>query len=68
MDYLTERQNMLILLFYFYLGLFSLVFASMAVIYNDAKEVLENGFFQGYDSLVILIVLIQVEYLYQNVL
>merc|ERR1739844_736225 len=41
------------------LGLFSLVFASMAVMYNDANEVLENGFFQGYDGVVILIVLIQ---------
>ena len=33
----------------------------MAVMYNDAKEVLENGFFQGYDGVVILIVLIQVK-------
>jgi len=41
------------------LGLFSLVFATMAVMYNDANEVLENGFFQGYDGVVILIVLIQ---------
>lgn len=41
------------------LGLFSLVFASMAVMYNDANEVLQNGFFQGYDVVVILIVLIQ---------
>ena len=41
-------------------GIFSLVFASMAVMYNDANEVLENGFFQGYDGVVILIVLIQV--------
>ena len=32
----------------------------MAVMYNDANEVLENGFFQGYDGVVILIVLIQV--------
>ena len=32
----------------------------MAVMYNDANEVLENGFFQGYDNVVILIVLIQV--------
>ena len=44
----------------FSVGIFSLVFASMAVIYNDANEVLENGFFQGYDGVVILIVLIQV--------
>ena len=41
--------------------MFSLVFATMAVMYNDAKEVLENGFFQGYDGVVILIVLIQVK-------
>lgn len=41
------------------LGIFSLLFASMAVMYNDANEVLENGFFQGYDGVVILIVLIQ---------
>jgi len=41
------------------LGLFSLVFATMAVMYNDTKEVLENGFFQGYDTIVVLIVLIQ---------
>jgi len=41
------------------LGLFSLVFASMAVMYNDANEVLEKGFFQGYDGVVILIILIQ---------
>ena len=40
--------------------MFSLVFATMAVMYNDANEVLENGFFQGYDGVVILIVLIQV--------
>ena len=32
----------------------------MAVMYNDANEVVENGFFQGYDGVVILIVLIQV--------
>ena len=44
----------------FFIGLFSLVFATMAVMYNDAKEVLENGFFQGYDTVVVLIVLIQV--------
>ena len=44
----------------FSVGIFSLVFASMAVMYNDANEVLENGFFQGYDGVVILIVLIQV--------
>ena len=35
----------------------------MAVMYNDAKEVLENGFFQGYDTIVVLIVLIQVSFL-----
>ena len=35
----------------------------MAVMYNDAKEVLENGFFQGYDAIVVLIVLIQVSFL-----
>ena len=45
----------------FSVGIFSLVFASMAVMYNDANEVLENGFFQGYDGVVILIVLIQVK-------
>jgi len=27
--------------------------------YNDAKEVIENGLFQGYDTVVVLIVLIQ---------
>ena len=32
----------------------------MAVIYNDADAVLEHGFFQGYDGVVLLIVLIQV--------
>lgn len=32
----------------------------MAVMYNDANEVLEEGFFQGYDGVVILIILIQV--------
>ena len=47
-------------LLYISVGLFSLVFATMAVMYNDAKEVLENGFFQGYDTIVVLIVLIQV--------
>ena len=34
----------------------------MAVMYNDTNEVVQNGFFQGYDGLVILIVLIQVKY------
>ena len=47
----------------YFIGLFSLVFATMAVMYNDAKEVLENGFFQGYDTIVVLIVLIQVSFL-----
>ena len=46
-----------------FVGIFSLVFASMAVMYNDANEVLEHGFFQGYDGVVILIVLIQVKIL-----
>ena len=53
-------------LYLYSIGLFSLVFATMAVMYNDAKEVLENGFFQGYDSIVVLIVLIQVYLSYNN--
>ena len=50
-------------LYLYFIGLFSLVFATMAVMYNDTKEVLENGFFQGYDTIVVLIVLIQVAFL-----
>ena len=50
----------------FYLGLFSLVFALFAVVYNDANKVIENGFFQGYDIVVIFLVSIQVKYCYEK--
>ena len=38
------------------------MFAFFAVMYNDASKVIENGLFQGYDIVVILLVSIQVEY------
>merc|ERR1712168_469860 len=41
------------------LGIFSLVFASLAVIWNDTGAVLSGGFFQGYTTVVVIVVLIQ---------
>ena len=40
-------------------GLFSLVFASLAVMWNDLDGVVSGGFFQGYTPVVVILVLIQ---------
>ena len=40
-------------------GVFSLVFASLAVILNDLDSVVSGGFFQGYTSIVVVLVLLQ---------
>ena len=40
-------------------GVFSLVFASLAVILNDLDSVESGGFFQGYTSIVVVLVLLQ---------
>ena len=42
------------------LSLFSLVFATSAVIFNDYDAVAKDGFFQGYHSIVFIIIILQV--------
>ena len=42
------------------LGIFSLVFATSAVIFNDWDAVAKDGFFQGYNVLVFIIIVLQV--------
>ena len=42
------------------LGMFSLVFGAFAVIYNDFDAVARDGFFQGYNYLVVIIIILQV--------
>ena len=42
------------------LGMFSLVFGAFAVIYNDFDAVAKDGFFQGYNYLVVIIIILQV--------
>jgi len=41
------------------LGIFSLVFATSAVIFNDWDAVAKDGFFQGYNVLVFIIIVLQ---------
>merc|ERR1712029_787392 len=41
------------------LGMFSLVFGAFAVIYNDFDAVARDGFFQGYNYLVVIIIVLQ---------
>merc|ERR1711963_553789 len=41
------------------LGMFSLVFGAFAVIYNDFDAVAKDGFFQGYNYLVVIIIILQ---------
>ena len=41
-------------------GLFSLLFGVAAVVFNDGSKVLHRGFFDGYDSVVWLVVILQV--------
>ena len=42
------------------LGIFSLLFATLAVIFNDWEAIVNEGFFQGYHSLVFVIIILQV--------
>lgn len=42
------------------LGIFSLVFATSAVIFNDYDAIAKDGFFQGYHPLVFVIIALQV--------
>ena len=42
------------------LGIFSLAFATSAVIFNDWSAIAKDGFFQGYHSLVFVIIVLQV--------
>ena len=42
------------------LGIFSLAFATSAVIFNDWSAIAKDGFFQGYHSLVFVIIILQV--------
>ena len=42
------------------LGMFSLIFGAFAVIYNDFDAVANDGFFQGYNYLVVIIIILQV--------
>lgn len=41
------------------LGVFSLIFGAVAVIYNDFDSIQESGFFQGYNTLVFVIIVLQ---------
>jgi len=41
------------------LGIFSLAFATSAVIFNDWSAIAKDGFFQGYHSLVFVIIILQ---------
>ena len=42
------------------LGIFSLFFAAFAVLYADFDAIVEHGFFQGYNPLVFVIIVLQV--------
>jgi UDP-sugar transporter A1/2/3 len=42
------------------LGIFSLFFGSIAVIYNDSEAIAQDGFFQGYTTIVFIIIALQV--------
>lgn len=44
------------------LGMFSLVFATSAVIFNDSDAIAKDGFFQGYHPIVFIIILLQVRF------
>ena len=46
------------------LGIFSLAFATSAVIFNDWSAIAKDGFFQGYHSLVFVIIILQVSLSY----
>ena len=46
------------------LGIFSLAFATSAVIFNDWSAIAKDGFFQGYHSLVFVIIILQVSLIY----
>ena len=46
------------------LGIFSLMFGAFAVIYTDLDAVTKDGFFQGYNYLVVIIIILQVNYMY----
>ena len=43
----------------FHLALFSLLLASFHILYTDSNKIAENGMFQGFDKLVVLIVVMQ---------
>ena len=45
------------------LGIFSLMFGAFAVIYTDLDAVTKDGFFQGYNYLVVIIIILQVNYM-----
>ena len=46
------------------LGIFSLMFGAFAVIYTDLDAVTKDGFFQGYNYLVVIIIILQVNYIF----
>ena len=46
------------------LGIFSLMFGAFVVIYTDLDAVTKDGFFQGYNYLVVIIIILQVNYMY----
>lgn len=41
------------------LGMFSLMFGAFAVIYTDLEAVIKDGFFQGYNFIVVIIIILQ---------